>query len=463
MADDEIKVGAPIPQGAQVGEPIPEGATIGERPQQPSWAGKAWDKVKHFTGLDEGALFGGSGEAGGVAGAVTTPEQVLSPLVMGAADVAAPAIGAAVAPVTRKLGSMMEGMFPRQAEQFPVWRDATHLNKVPFAGEEMESSAPSWRDATKLNEPYAGEAPETGWHSKLPNRMPEAQPQLGSPENPGWNTKLSDRLNLPKPQFEPIGNSPNIANQRYLAEQGKAVPVTQSPNIAASKWQAEQPGTVTNPGWQSSLSSKFPKRAASFDLPGATSSASPSWQGELPPVPQGEPAPFPTVQSKGAPPIGAAAGLPQTPEATRYIAEKAAMGHELSPAEEEILRQHVQSTFVPETSMDAAASKAGRMYAGRGTQFRPTNEQLSMGSQAAPPSISSPGASQGLPQGRQNLFEIASPMGNGGIKLETDSLGIRWAVSPEGYRVSIPKGVTNVEEYAGPKLAEQAQIHKGLK
>src|SRR5271166_5039396 len=400
MADDEIKVGAPIPQGAQVGEPIPEGATIGERPQQPSWAGKAWDKVKHFTGLDEGALFGGSGEAGGVAGAVTTPEQVLSPLVMGAADVAAPAIGAAVAPVTRKLGSMMEGMFPRQAEQFPVWRDATHLNKVPFAGEEMESSAPSWRDATALNKvPFAGEEMESGV--------------------PSWRD--ATKLNEP--------------------------------------YAGEAPET----GWHSSLSSKFPKRAASLDLPGATSSASPSWQGELPPVPQGEPAPFPTVQSKGAPPIGAAAGLPQTPEATRYIAEKAAMGHELSPAEEEILRQHVQSTFVPETSMDAAASKAGRMYAGRGTQFRPTNEQLSMGSQAAPPSISSPGASQGLPQGRQNLFEIASPMGNGGIKLETDSLGIRWAVSPEGYRVSIPKGVTNVEEYAGPKLAEQAQIHKGLK
>ena len=49
-------------------------------------------------------------------------------------------------------------------------------------------------------------------------------------------------------------------------------------------------------------------------------------------------------------------------------------------------------------------------------------------------------------------------------RIETDSLGIRWAVSPDGYRVSIPKSVPDsaAAAYAGPKLAEQAQIHSNI-
>jgi len=72
-----------------------------------------------------------------------------------------------------------------------------------------------------------------------------------------------------------------------------------------------------------------------------------------------------------------------------------------------------------------------------------------------------PIASPGTPQGHPNLFEIASPLG---IRAETDSMGIRWAISPEGYRVSIPKGIADadIESYATPKLEEQAQIHKGM-
>jgi hypothetical protein len=61
----------------------------------------------------------------------------------------------------------------------PFERDATALNKVPFAGEEIPS-APVERDATKLNEPYAGEAPPEGWHSPLSSRI-KSQPVRSNP------------------------------------------------------------------------------------------------------------------------------------------------------------------------------------------------------------------------------------------------------------------------------------------
>lgn len=57
-----------------------------------------------------------------------------------------------------------------------------------------------------------------------------------------------------------------------------------------------------------------------------------------------------------------------------------------------------------------------------------------------------------------------SPTPFSNARMETDSLGIRWAVSPEGYRVSIPRSVPDEQamSYAGPKLAEQQEIHQGM-
>lgn len=62
-------------------------------------------------------------------------------------------------------------------------------------------------------------------------------------------------------------------------------------------------------------------------------------------------------------------------------------------------------------------------------------------------------------RGNASPFSPAAP--TPALKMETDSLGIRWAVSPDGYRVSIPRTVPDAEiaAYAGPKLAEQAEIH----
>lgn len=50
-------------------------------------------------------------------------------------------------------------------------------------------------------------------------------------------------------------------------------------------------------------------------------------------------------------------------------------------------------------------------------------------------------------------------------KIETDGLGIRWAVSEDGLRVSIPKSVADADAtaYAGPKLQEQRDILGGIK
>ena len=54
---------------------------------------------------------------------------------------------------------------------------------------------------------------------------------------------------------------------------------------------------------------------------------------------------------------------------------------------------------------------------------------------------------------------------NLGLKYETDKNGIKWAVDPQGVRVSIPKRITgagDVEAYARQKIAEQIQMRKDL-
>jgi len=48
------------------------------------------------------------------------------------------------------------------------------------------------------------------------------------------------------------------------------------------------------------------------------------------------------------------------------------------------------------------------------------------------------------------------------IKTFTDSNGTRWA-ERGNYKVSIPKRITDVEEYAGPKLDEQERLHRKMK
>lgn len=69
-----------------------------------------------------------------------------------------------------------------------------------------------------------------------------------------------------------------------------------------------------------------------------------------------------------------------------------------------------------------------------------------------------PGTREAIPQGNQTPF---SPP----FKMETDTMGLKWAVSPDGqYRVTIPASIPDegIAAYAVPRLAEQARIFSSL-
>lgn len=126
----------------------------------------------------------------------------------------------------------------------------------------------------------------------------------------------------------------------------------------------------------------------------------------------------------------------------RDVAERAARGEPLTPKDEELLFDQVQKHYSPEAGLDSAASKSGKIYAGRGTSFRPTNEQIKLGAErpAIPP-----------------------PPSPSKIRFSTDSMGIRWAHSPDSPEpVSIPKSVAaaDMEEYAAKKLADYVKTRK---
>jgi hypothetical protein len=210
MKDEEITaaVSKNFPPGAPAGlPPVPKPqvdmqpsflAHAVSAPKQGIESGMSSPAVspENAEAMGTGAAIGGVG-SGLVSGGVKAIPAITRSLVgaaggAGLGHYGGGAIGSIFGPKGRELGSQigatvggigggLAGGFggPKETPSF-VERDATHLNKVPFAGEEMESSAPSWRDATKLNEPYAGEAPEEGWHSRLPNTRP-----TGTQQNPG--------------------------------------------------------------------------------------------------------------------------------------------------------------------------------------------------------------------------------------------------------------------------------------
>jgi hypothetical protein len=118
----------------------------------------------------------------------------------------------------------------------------------------------------------------------------------------------------------------------------------------------------------------------------------------------------------------------------RDVVERAARGQPLTQDEEEMLLQQVQKHYTPEAGVESSARKAGKVYAGRGTSLRPTNEQIS-------------------------VAEAMKPK----ITYKVDKLGVKWAHSPASPNpVSIPRGIpeAEVEEYAAKKLAEQAKLDK---
>src|SRR5271157_4546070 len=107
------------------------------------------NKIKRALGVDEGFLFGGSGEAGGTASAVT-PGDVARSFTYPVAE----AGGELAAPYVSKAASKLFPSWGKEAtEALPdIWRDATKAN-VPYAGEEQPIYSSAWRDATKENVP----------------------------------------------------------------------------------------------------------------------------------------------------------------------------------------------------------------------------------------------------------------------------------------------------------------------
>jgi len=62
----------------------------------------------------------------------------------------------------------------------------------------------------------------------------------------------------------------------------------------------------------------------------------------------------------------------------RDIAERATRGERLTPEEEERLGKRVQKFYTPEAGMEPSAQHSGMIYAGRGSRYRPTNEQIEL-------------------------------------------------------------------------------------
>jgi hypothetical protein len=296
----------------------------GGQPQQPSWASRAWDKTKNVLGLNEGFLFGGSGEAAGVGGAPRNLGEAVTPFTYPVAEfggeVAAPYIGKALGAAGRMLPSWGKEAGPE------VWRDATHLNKVPFAG---EGESPSFmeRDATRLNAPYAGEdfAP-TPWRD---------------------------------------------ATRENVAFAGE-----------------------TEPGGAPIRTTPYSKRpAASFDIPST--------------VPERESLP-------GAGKEGFSMLRKDTPELQQAVADG-------DPKALEVWRRlhptEPPPIVIPKEAQFPSSRRLGGTFEER---MNPSWESVRQAAEpswqqsATPTPISSPTASQGpsggLPQGRPNLFEIASPM-----------------------------------------------------
>lgn len=191
------------------------------------------------------------------------------------------------------------------------------------------------------------------------------------------------------------------------------------------------------------FSPKLPPPRLSPFSPNATPTSTPIGGAQLPPVGSYElPKVVASEQSPYAAPIEApsAEGVPgSVPKPSGRLV--------VLPEEARALDQMQQIAT-------KRASEHGMQYA---AGMRPAGGGRVPRSPTATMTTEFSGTRQEVPQGNPTPF--SSP-----LKMETDSLGIRWAVSPDGYRVSIPRSVpdTAVETYARQKLAEQAQIYGSM-
>lgn len=146
-----------------------------------------------------------------------------------------------------------------------------------------------------------------------------------------------------------------------------------------------------------------------------------------------------TILGKSAPEIATVIAEDSTlaSKVGRDVVERAARGAPLTEKEEQILFDQVQKHYTPEAGVETSAQKAGKIYAGRGTSLRPTNEQLALQKStglAPPPSPepitaepvsapapkSAPTPSQGKRFTDKPLSEYAGAKGTAGSDQLTD-------------------------------------------
>lgn len=80
-------------------------------------------------------------------------------------------------------------------------------------------------------------------------------------------------------------------------------------------------------------------------------------------------------------------------------------------------------------------------------------------------------AIEGMPKGgtigldKIDLSKPATRTPEGGLKLSTDTLGVKWAENSEGVRVSVPSRIPaeQIQEFASQKITEQAKMQEGIK
>lgn len=175
----------------------PKAAPAAAQSAPPAEKPSTWDKIKHFAGLDEGVLFGGSGEAGGPAGGVTSIGQAATPLALGAAEVGGSALGGMLAPIGRRIG---KGFSEAIESLKPSWWDKEIVPQSPA------KPLPSITTPKPLEpiQPTALPKPATAVSPVGKNPLPRVSPAAPAAESSRLDLGELGPVRRP-PRLEPIG------------------------------------------------------------------------------------------------------------------------------------------------------------------------------------------------------------------------------------------------------------------
>jgi hypothetical protein len=358
--------------------------------------------------------------------------------------------GASGAGVGSGAGTLMSTGSPKEALGNAAGYAAT---AAPLTG--LAEGVPALQSAASkiVRDPTTGKV-RSPWEIAVDKMVPDpyaptATPAQSVPKGTNYGQYLADR------------NSAYIDNQKFTAAAAKAAktakppwetPVEKNPGAplpAAGDFYENKGTDLLNRQKAQDLMDRQAARTAKANAPapqkpdpfyGMTSSDKPIGNAPVPP-----PGTYPLTKM-----------TPPTPEPTGVPSDEGVPGSLPNPSGRlVVLPQEAQALDQMQKIAKVRASQHGMQYA---AGMRPAGGGRVPRSPTGISTTEYPGARQEVPEGNPTPF--APPA----LQTETDSLGIRWAVSPEGYRVSIPKGVPpeGVQAYALPKLAEQAKVHSSL-